>query len=602
MKNKIILAVSVLTLTTLAFGQQEKKQEVPVLVSAYGTSYSADSSNAVCVLDPACKGYWQPQAQDSGSNEGIYFKFDKALDLNRIEIKFEGDLVGKVSISPFLDASNTEQQACAFEEARSYNTHDCHCYDKNGKDVDSIRLYEYDTRLKEEGIYCVKPVTVSMADAKKEGADTRLTLPESDGKWKPFLQNSHTTFFFKITKNEAAVAPKIKEVTFIGKDDKPIEIQLPKVVKSEVKATSTLSPEFAYDAANLFDQRLEMAWSTEGKNTSGISEKIDITFDTKQEITGIQVWNGYQRSDVHYKANARVKQLDINGQTITLKDKQGQQDIALPQPIKSKHITLEIKNIYKGTKYKDVLLSELKFIGKNGQIILPQVQMPTVKKGNILLQPDTSYSNVFYASVDGFCSTTSLRLRDNSNFVIYDHEQSLQDDVRKEYTGIFEGNWEPIADNKVRLFGKKYVIQATYENYNREDTSLRNSVVAIFQSPLEMKQFTDLSNKEKEDVVSFFVELLPKDEYCDTECYNYNEQTKEYEEAENGAICEPGDCYYGSLNVRNLDKTVVRVDGKTFDDLVKKLIPVLEKINPIYVKSDVYVDLLVPSDKVKLCE
>lgn len=598
MKNKITLAVLMLSLATVGFAEPEKaKEDTPVLIAAYGTSYSATSSNAVCPLDPSCKGYWQPQAQDSGSSEGIYFKFDKKLSLNRIEIKFEGDLAGKVSVSPFLNASNTEQQSCSFKEARSYNSHDCHCYYKDGKDVSPIDMYHPDEILKKEGVSCVKAVTVHISDAKQEGAYTILTIPESDGKWKTFLQNPHNTFFFKISKNETATAPKIKEITFIGKDNKPIKFQLPKVVKSEVKATSTLSPEFAYDAANLFDQRIEMAWSTEGKNTSGIGEKINITFDKVQEINGLQIWNGYQRSNAHYKANARVKTLDINGQTITLKDKQGQQDITLPQTIKTKKITLEIKEIYKGSKYKDVLLSELQFVDKNGQTILPQVQMPTVKPGNILLKPDTSYSNVFYATVDGFCSTSSLRLRDNSNFVIYDHEQTLLNDVRNEYTGIFEGNWEPTAENKVRLFGKKYIVQKTYEDYNKEDISKTNSVAAIFQSQLEMKQFTDLSDKEKNEIVSFFVELLPKDEYCGTVCYN-----EKFEIDENGSICEEGDCYYGSLNVRNLDKTLTQVNGTTSEDLVKKLIPVLEKINPIYVKSDVYVDLLVPSDKVKLCE
>lgn len=576
MKNKIMLAAFILSLTTVGFAQQEKKQDMPVLISAYGTSYSATSANAICPLDPSCKGYWQPQSQDGGTSEGIYFKFDKPLSLNRIKIKLEGDLSGKISITPFLDASNTEDIPCSLKDAKE-NYLFCRChYPGEEKDIDSNIIFDMnEDAFKEEKITCHKTLTVSMDNTQRDGTDTLLILPQEDDKKHTVLNNPHRTFFFKITENQTPVAPKIKEVTFVGKDDKPLQVQLPQVVKAKADATSTLSPEFAYSAANLFDQRLEMAWSTEGKNTSGIGEKINITFDKKQEITGLQIWNGYQRSDAHYKANARVKKLDINGQTIALKDKQGMQVIMFPQPIKAKNITLEIQDIYKGTKYKDVLLSELAFVGKEGHIILPQVQMPTVKAENMLIKPDTSYSSVLNIRNYGTCSTSSLRLRENGNFVIYDHQQNAIDwrgATSNEYIGIFEGNWEPTDENKVRLFGKKYVAQKYYDEYRGKDTSKSNSVVAIFQSALTMKLFNDLSVKEKKEVVLFFV----SEAACDVE--------------------DVGKDIYCDVYVRKPDQTEIELD--TLD----KLIPALEKINPIYVKSDVYVDLLVPTDKVKLCE
>lgn len=77
--------------------------------------------------------------------------------------------------------------------------------------------------------------------------------------------------------------------------------------KGTAKASSTLNPETpAYDVSQLFDARREFVW-VEGADGQGVGEQLIFHFDEEVQIDALLLWNGYQRSEVHYKANTRLR-------------------------------------------------------------------------------------------------------------------------------------------------------------------------------------------------------------------------------------------------------------------------------------------------------
>lgn len=89
-----------------------------------------------------------------------------------------------------------------------------------------------------------------------------------------------------------------------------LNLKAPQILPGSFTASSTLSPNEAYGVQNLMDSHKEFAW-VEGAPGLGIGETINVNLDSETEITGILVNNGFQRSESHFKANARVKELKI---------------------------------------------------------------------------------------------------------------------------------------------------------------------------------------------------------------------------------------------------------------------------------------------------
>src|SRR4029077_14620141 len=131
----------------------------------------------------------------------------------------------------------------------------------------------------------------------------------------------------------------------------------------------------------------DFAWSTNGRNTSGKGESVQVTLGEPQNLTGLIVWNGYQRSQEHFKANGRVTKIRLeDGQTsqsVMLADRMGGQRINFGNPLKNvSSLKLTIEDIAAGTKYPDVLISELRLIDDHGQILVPLVK-GIVPEGNL---------------------------------------------------------------------------------------------------------------------------------------------------------------------------------------------------------------------------
>ena len=148
----------------------------------------------------------------------------------------------------------------------------------------------------------------------------------------------------------------------------------------EVTASSFLAPQGAneYFPENAHDLSYEFVWA-EGVKGNGIGEYLLYTFDgAAPRITEIKVVNGYVKSEVAYRNNARVKKLKVyyNNEVLgilNLKDIRGTQTFKF-EPIgfadrenlgsaKDWTLKFEILEVYKGLKFEDTVISEIYFDG-----------------------------------------------------------------------------------------------------------------------------------------------------------------------------------------------------------------------------------------------
>ena len=137
-----------------------------------------------------------------------------------------------------------------------------------------------------------------------------------------------------------------------------------------------------YSIKNIIDERPETAW-VEGKNDSGINEFITIGMSEYIEsdrveddyiygsykIEKIGIINGYAKDENTYKQNNRVKKLllkcnnefsETHYRLYTLKDTMAMQYIEFDKPIFMDRIKFTIRDVYKGSKWDDTCISEIR--------------------------------------------------------------------------------------------------------------------------------------------------------------------------------------------------------------------------------------------------
>lgn len=133
--------------------------------------------------------------------------------------------------------------------------------------------------------------------------------------------------------------------------------------------------EVVYDALNAFDGKSDTIWC-EGKSDSGTKETLTVTFYESITIDEIRIINGFAHKDL-YKKNNRVKKLNIAcvdedwGPTadFTLKDGcEDFQSIHLEEDAKATAVIFTIEDVYRGTKYNDTCIAEIRFYYKGSLI------------------------------------------------------------------------------------------------------------------------------------------------------------------------------------------------------------------------------------------
>jgi len=129
-----------------------------------------------------------------------------------------------------------------------------------------------------------------------------------------------------------------------------------------ISASSTLEPnKTSYRKNNLIDRNPMTAW-VEGDEGYGIGSSFEISCNNLNTI-----YNGYQNSPVNWLKNSRVKKFKvyIDGKPLcylVLKDEMGEQNFELPFDADwhTAHVfKFEIVEVYEGTKYSDVCISEI---------------------------------------------------------------------------------------------------------------------------------------------------------------------------------------------------------------------------------------------------
>ncbi|MGN9167659.1 hypothetical protein DX902_03640 [Paenibacillus jamilae] len=130
----------------------------------------------------------------------------------------------------------------------------------------------------------------------------------------------------------------------------------------QIKASSTLPSKGTqtYDAKNLVDRDSSTAWC-EGVNGNGEGETIVLDLGSLQKVNGIQIINGYAKSEKSYRENNRVQQLKLefsDGSSLEMNDFNTRKKFK--EPIHTSFIKLTILSVERGTKYQDTCISDIR--------------------------------------------------------------------------------------------------------------------------------------------------------------------------------------------------------------------------------------------------
>jgi hypothetical protein len=147
------------------------------------------------------------------------------------------------------------------------------------------------------------------------------------------------------------------------------------------KASSELLPNDLYKARNIKDNDPATAW-VEGVMGDGIGETIRFYSNKGHNveaaflIDSIGFINGYAKNETTFRNNSRVKKVflrfEVNNdyepeykkplvKPVVLHDTPLMQFIRFKTPVKATEIELKIAEVYKGEKYEDTAISEIKF-------------------------------------------------------------------------------------------------------------------------------------------------------------------------------------------------------------------------------------------------
>lgn len=234
----------------------------------------------------------------------------------------------------------------------------------------------------------------------------------------------------------------------------------PRRVKGSVIASSTLTPEGAYHPTHLFDHRLETAW-VEGAPGLGEGETITVLFEQPVALVGLEMANGYWRSKDHFHKNARAGALraamESGERLIQAQDTDRWVRYPLEAPLSGSTLTLTLGEGHRGTRYEDLVITELRFVDAEGVFGLdagPRSSAARVE-ANPVLRPWLD------RRLGGVCHNAALKLRSNGSFVAWSG-----DDMDRE---VLDGSWEPTPDG-LQVFGRRHRVERVWKPYLGEES------------------------------------------------------------------------------------------------------------------------------------
>lgn len=567
--------ITLTTATSIATGPS------PVILAATATSSSLQSTSIACSLDPSCNGHWSPGALDSGIDEGIYIQFEKPLTSATIELYSPGD-------------------------------------------IESLRVYINGKTGSKNGIYSVRSSGETTQTSWIDRAAHKKTMSLGN---KFIVQTRYSdallsekikSIFLKVDKfyGEAKVGVTITAIRLVNASGDIMDPVLPRPVPATASATSILSPDTAYQPANLVDSRYDIAWSTDGKKNDGRGESVTFYFTKPFSISGLMVWNGYQRSNEHFKANGRVKSLQVSGGTgtpevLNLRDIMAPQRILLTKALPAaSRVTLTIKDIVPGDKYKDVLLSELRFLDDKGAMVQPVVPFKAVtppaiwkplidKSFSVILhhpmtKKEANPENSCCYQLSRRCDNARIRIRSNGTFVIYkgfDFSKKYNDNPESPAnvdSVVMEGNWEPVGD-KIRIFGRQYKTALVSSEYLTSATPPAPRST-IFQSELSLSQYAKIAPADRSKLIQTLWQKKRGPGAGQEVTWGIGVTANP--SVSNDSVKNGEFGGYGGYDIT----------ADNSEKITKTMDQVLTALNPYWIHSSVLDDLVIPTDGTLACE
>lgn len=315
-------------------------------------------------------------------------------------------------------------------------------------------------------------VTFCPGDASQLGAffdgrkDRETFRPDKSGKAKVTPSFDFRSLFLKVESGKGCVA----EVNFVTPAG---TVKAPRTVHGKVTVSSVLTPADAYHPGYLFDGRTDFGW-VEGSKGTGEKEWLELGLDAPVTVTAIEVWNGYQRSPDHFKKNCRPKKVTLQadggeGVALELKDSgDGPQKLVLPKPMKGQAFKLTIDSVVKGTRYTDLVISELRLHDETGPL---QIATDDVKERTAVLKAELAgkpLGALLDRQLVGFCSpdALSVKLRSNHTFAIY----QTAGDAMTTVTEVVDGAWIVKSPTSIELFGRRQTVTVDDYPYGRSGT------------------------------------------------------------------------------------------------------------------------------------
>lgn len=157
------------------------------------------------------------------------------------------------------------------------------------------------------------------------------------------------------------------EKTEAPQKDHKEEYQAPEFTKASAssvrEAHSGENVYITYVAKNVLDGNKKTTW------TPSPDDKypwIKLTAQTTQTITGLEIENGYSKSEKLYEENRRAKEITVlcggKEYEFTLDDAGCgvAQKVKFQKPVESKEIKITVTDFYEGTEYEELCISGIK--------------------------------------------------------------------------------------------------------------------------------------------------------------------------------------------------------------------------------------------------
>lgn len=253
---------------------------------------------------------------------------------------------------------------------------------------------------------------------------------------------------------------------FAAGDDNWFKAQTKKAPIKSITATSELieaqfEGKYIYPPVNIVDGNFDNTWCEAEKNGPGIGESITIELTEPVSFDEIQIVNGFVSGKDYYTKNNRVKEIQITQvakkhfqqKTYTLEDnKPDWQSIKFEQMQTAQTITFKIVSVYKGTKYDDTCIDDVRLLYKGKVIPWENVaEIAKLQEENskaMLNSSSADFENDFISLFDYYGLTQA---NDKNKYLV------LQADNKKDviiFTKGYNGNY--ISDIEyATLFDKK---------------------------------------------------------------------------------------------------------------------------------------------------